>query len=171
MHCKILRINPSIDISRTITICSGIGKERLKCTGQNGFCFGNLWTFFDIGIVSAHIPIILGVDDIDILLQHFQNRYNRLIHEDSGSHATTLRYCVHAIVKWDPHIRTKFSTSEPYRLHRRTGHPSTDKQTNFKNHSAFENDSGLPRKLWNHLLLAVTPVNALPKPLADSSSS
>lgn len=121
-YYKLMGVTPFYNESRVKNVRYGIAKEILKSTARIDFPSGNLWIFFNIHIVSAHISVNLSLDDMDRLGLHFQNIANSLINGESGSYAKAIRYRGHASVKWNPHMQTDFSTAELHCLYRRFGH-------------------------------------------------
>lgn len=115
-------------------------------TAKIDFPVQNLWLSFHIHIVKADIPIILGIQDMDRLGIIIDNIDNKIAHNASGITTELIRYSGYAYITWDPHLQSPFTTSELHSLHRRLGHPSVDKLSNFLRRSGLDRNPGHTRR-------------------------
>lgn len=92
LYCRLTGTTPSIDESKARTIRYGIGREISKGTACINFPMGNMWLSFEIHIITADIPIILGIQDMDRLGLYFNNLSNNVIHPASGFSIPTVRF-------------------------------------------------------------------------------
>lgn len=93
--------------------------------------------FFKIHIVEADVPILLSIDDMGRLGIYLNNLTNKLEHPKSGEKADITRTHGHPFVLWNTTIRCFFPDMGLKRLHRRFGHPSTDKLMNLLRRSGL----------------------------------
>lgn len=58
---------------------------------------------------------------------YFNNISNHLVHSPTGQFLSVMREGAHPFIMWNPLINCHYSTSELRQLHRRFGHPDTDR--------------------------------------------
>lgn len=79
---------------------------------------------------------------MDKLGIYFNKVSKKIIHPSSGSSSSEIAFQGHAFIKWDAHVQTHFTIPELHLLHRRFGHPSASKPSNFLRLPDLGNPSG-----------------------------
>lgn len=125
-------------------------KELSKGISRIDFLTGNLWMSFKIYIVSAGIPIILGIQDMDRLGICSNAVTNKIIHPESGFLLWTIRFRGHAYIKWDPALQSHFIAADLHKLRRRFGHPWEDKRSNFLHRTGLDNTRAHSHRNWSY---------------------
>lgn len=146
-YCDFIGKSPSVDDSRAAMCHFGIGSARSRGVASIEFPVGELWFTIEAHIVDADTPILLAIDDMDRLGIYFNNLENTVIHTSSGQRGLVSRVRGHPFIQWNPHISCLLTEVELRRLHRRFGHPSTDKLMKLLKRSTLENIGSGTRRI------------------------
>lgn len=138
LYCEALGKTPNIDSSKAKQCHFGIGSETSKGTANISFPLGDLWLSFDVHIVTADVPILLGLPHMDELGIYFNNLTDEIVHTASGQSIKAIRKFGHAFIQWNPFLSCHFTKVELRRLHRRFGHPHVDKLINLLERSEVD---------------------------------
>lgn len=127
-YCNHIGCSPTIDGSKAATCYFGNGSERSQGVASISFPLGALTiTFYAHILRDAVVPLLICIDEMVRWGLYFNNIANRLVHSPTGQYLSVLREGAHPFIMWNPVINCHYSTSELRQLHRRFGHPHTDK--------------------------------------------
>lgn len=154
-YCQHVGQKPQIKASKT-TCLFGIGKTESIGTAIIQFPVGKVILSFTVHIVKADIPMLLCLQDMDNLGIHFNNLTNRVTHENSKQSTLVTRQNGHPFIEWNPLLQCFFTEQELRRLHRRFGHPSTDKLMNFLKRADENNLKSNTRSILQNIVKSCT---------------
>lgn len=123
--------NSSIDPTRTRHCQFSLDSEVSKVNAKATFLLGDTRLSFDIYVISADVPILLGLPHMHRLGVFINNFKDRLVNPSTDQFAFTIRQFGYAFPQWNTHIVCHFSNVELRQLHRRFGCPSTIKCHKF----------------------------------------
>ena len=124
--------HPKIRETSNSTVRFGKGSSKSKGTALLRIPFGSTIFEVDVHILpDTDVPILLSLQDMDSLGIYFDNLTNRLHHKVSNEYESIERFYGHPFYKWSNMMQCFYTESELRRLHRRFGHPGTDKLFNL----------------------------------------
>lgn len=127
-----------IDESRAAKCHFGIGSAMSLGIAPINFPVGPMWLTCNAHIVDANTPILMSIDDMDLLGIYLNNLQNVLIHAKSGLKAPVNRIRGNPFLWWNTYMSSFLTTVELRRLLRRFGHPSTETLMNILNRAGIE---------------------------------
>ena len=114
-----------------------------KCT----IPFGTFTIDFEVQILAdADIPILLSLADMDRMMLKYDNIQDILEHIPSGEKVSVHRKYGHPFYKWCNMTISLFTEQELRRLHKRFGHPSSEKLFNLLKRADIESITPSTRK-------------------------
>lgn len=137
-YCSFIGRSANIDDSRAARCHFGIGSAISLGTAPISFPIGPIWITFEAHIVDADTPILMCIDDMDRNELYLNNVENVLIHSKTKLEAPVTRVRGHLFIQWNTLISCHLTEIELRRLHRRFGHPTTDKLMKLLERSGLE---------------------------------
>eukprot|EP00171_Calliarthron_tuberculosum_P004960 IDg4960t1 len=130
-YCSHVGTSPKINRS-TVGRCKfGMGSADSKGVARISFPMNGTILSFNVHVVDADVPLLLSLADMDALKLHYNNLNDTLNHRDTRTHVSITRVFGHPFYIWHPLLESLYTEVELQRLHRRFGHPHTDKLMNF----------------------------------------
>lgn len=86
-------------------------------------------------IIDEDVPILLSLGDMDLMDIFYKNIESKFRHQENGKIATVTCFYEISFLHLHPLMECPFTEAELRRLHRRFGHPKTDKFSNLPNRS------------------------------------
>lgn len=96
-------------------------------TALTEFLLGDMWLKIDVQFLLADVLIILQLPPMHLIGICFNNLDDQPICSTSRQSVSAICLFGHAFVQRDLHVICHFSTVKLQHLHRRFGHPSTEK--------------------------------------------
>lgn len=125
---------------------------------------GELFLSIQVYLVEANILILLSLAEMDKHQLEFDNTMNILVHKPTGATEKIARRFGHPKIIWNQFTGCFFITAELSRLHRRFGHPHTDKLINLIKRAATDqldkkNRLKLEKIVWHCRLCQINAQN------------
>ena len=130
-YCSYVGVNPKINSNGSRNVGFGLSNTTSRGIAVCKMPIGKMIIAIEVQIVDADIPILLSLADLDKHHLLFDNMENTLTHVPTGAFSKVRRIFGHPFVLWNPFTNCLFSKGELSRLHRRFGHPSTEKLHNL----------------------------------------
>lgn len=126
IYCRHVGQHGSID--RTITAFRNFGISGTSSIGVTLIAFPVENVIFKISlyIINSDLHILLSLADMDLLRVHYYNLADKLFNVLTGYFASISRSFYHSFLCWNP-FNHFFTGAKLRRLHKRFGHPHTDK--------------------------------------------
>ena len=156
-YCRHIGKPESIDTSKTIHFKFGISGKDSVGRARVKFPIKNIMLEFSVQIVDDDLPILLLLADMDRLGIFFNNLQNHLIHHHSKERTINSRFFGHPFIRWDPLQQCFFTYTELKRLHKRFGHPHTDKLYNLLQRAGVSNVDSETRATLEGIALKCKP--------------
>lgn len=150
-YCSKTGRQVNINESRAARCHFGIGSAVSLGTASITFPIGSFWVSFDAHIVDADTPILMSIDDMDRLGVYLNNLENVLVHSKTGSKVPITRVRGHPFVQWNSFSSCHLTEIELRRLHRRFGHPSTEKLLNILHRAEIADIGPNTRKILSNI--------------------
>lgn len=130
-YCSFVGCKPCIDTSKSIRVGFGMGNTKSRGVATCKIPMNALVLSIDIHVVDTDVPILLSLADMNKYQIYYDNTKDLLIHKKSGSTARVQLKFGHPFIVWNPQLNCLYTKAELTRLHRRFGHPQTEKLVNL----------------------------------------
>lgn len=133
-YCAFVGLPQKIKPSSESTIRFGKGTSKSYGTATIAFPIGVTTLAFEVHILedaTADIPVLMSLQDMDRLRVSYDNLTDTLLHAPTSQKGKVTRKYGHPFYRWCNITSCFYTEQELSRLHRRFGHPGSDKLYNL----------------------------------------
>lgn len=130
-YCRHVGEQEDIDKSKRVFCKFGISGKMSVGRARMKLPINHLVLEFCLYIIDGDLPILLSLADMDKLGIFYNNLRDVLVHQHTNESTEVMRFFAHPFVRWNPLQHCFFTYTELKRLHKRFGHPHSDKLYNL----------------------------------------